>query len=73
MSIENDPLEISHKELVVSKQWESCLQCHDYHGNHVRTTPHELKDTISRNSILEYFDGGKDPFSNKKKYKAIKK
>lgn len=73
LSVKNDPVIPSHERLIKSNQWETCLQCHDYHGNHVRTTPHELKDTISRNSILEYFDGGKDPFSNKKKYKAIKK
>ena len=73
LSVKNDLVIPSHERLIKMNQWETCLQCHDYHGNHVRTTPHELKDTISRNSILEYFDGGKDPFSNKKKYKAIKK
>ncbi len=70
MSIENDPLEISHKELVVSKQWESCLQCHDYHGNHLSNVPESIKDTIPLDLIKEYFNGGKDPFGNDKKYKT---
>ncbi|PKM37694.1 MAG: hypothetical protein CVV06_04420 [Gammaproteobacteria bacterium HGW-Gammaproteobacteria-10] len=27
------PLDISHADLITLKQWDTCLGCHDFHGN----------------------------------------
>jgi hypothetical protein len=71
LSIKNDPTMPSHESIVALNQWETCLQCHDYHGNHIMTTPKNITDTIPMFEIQKYFEGGKDPYSSKKQYKAI--
>lgn len=73
LSIKNDPVNPSHEKIVALNQWETCLQCHDYHGNHLVAPPNDIGDTISMNRIHDYFEGGKDPYSSKKKYKAVYK
>ncbi len=64
----NDPLEVSHKELIKNEQWNTCLQCHDFHGNHIYHAATSMKDTIPIKAIKAYFDGGKSPYADKKKY-----
>ena len=70
IEIKNDPLDISHKQLIYNENWQSCIQCHDFHGNHVMNTPEKIQDTLLTEYIKEYFEGGKDPFSDSIKYKA---
>ncbi|WP_139957522.1 multiheme c-type cytochrome [Flavicella sediminum] len=71
LSVKNDPLDISHTDLIKNKEWSTCLQCHDFHGNHEYKVPTKLKDTITYKTLRAYFDGGKDPFSPKKKFIAL--
>jgi hypothetical protein len=71
LTVKNDPLDISHEQLIAEEQWDTCLQCHDFHGNHEYKTPSAIKDTISYEALHKYFEGGKDPFSQKKKFKAL--
>ena len=35
ITLNHDPTTISHEDLIEAGQWESCLGCHDFHGNHV--------------------------------------
>lgn len=71
LTVKNDPLDIPHIKLIKDKAWDTCLQCHDFHGNHEYNTPKQMKDTISRSSLNNYFKGGKDVFSEKKKFIAL--
>jgi len=71
LEVENDPLDIEHKLLIAQEKWSTCLQCHDFHGNHRYEVPEKMKDTISLKAIKEYFDGGKDPFGDDKKYRGL--
>lgn len=71
LEVENDPLDISHKDLILNKKWSTCIQCHDFHGNHKYKVPEKLADTIPIKKIKEYFKGGKDPFGTDKKYTAL--
>lgn len=64
----NDPLDISHKELIAQGNWNSCLQCHDFHGNHVMHVAEKMQDTISLSDIVNYFKGGASPYPDKKQY-----
>ena len=70
--MKNDPLEVSHAELIKESKWETCLQCHDFHGNHVMHAAESLKDTIPIKVIREYFAGGPSPYSDKKQVYAVK-
>ncbi len=66
--LKKDPLEISHKELIEREMWNSCLQCHDFHGNHIYHAPESMKDTIPVLTVREYLKGGTSPYSDTKKY-----
>ncbi len=71
LEVEDDPVDISHQELIKKEQWFTCIQCHDFHGNHKYEVPHKLADTIPMKSIEAYFKGGEDPYGNTKKYTAL--
>ena len=68
--IKKDPIEIPHTTLIAEGRWETCLQCHDFHGNHVMETAFLMKDTISQAALRDYDLGGADPFGSEKKYLA---
>lgn len=69
--VENDPLDISHEALIAKEEWFTCIQCHDFHGNHKYDVPEKLADTIPMHVIQKYFDGGEDPYGTNKKYIAL--
>lgn len=71
LEVENDPLDVSHKTLIAKEEWLTCIQCHDFHGNHKYKVAEHLKDTIPMTALQAYFEGGKDPYSDVKKYKAL--
>ncbi len=71
LEVENDPIDIEHKLLIAQEKWSTCLQCHDFHGNHKYEVPHKMKDTIPMKAIKDYFNGGKDPFGDDKKYRGL--
>jgi hypothetical protein len=68
LAVKNDPVDVSHYELIASKKWSTCVQCHDYHGNHLRVTPITLQDTLKHSQIKIYWQGGQDPYGLKKKF-----
>lgn len=68
IKINNDPLETSHEHLMLTEQWSTCLQCHDFHGNHIYEVPKNLTDTISLQRVKNYFLGGVDPYGEVKRY-----
>ena len=70
-NLSDDPLEISHKQLIAEEKWSTCLQCHDFHGNHIMHVAESMKDTIPLKVVRAYFDGAPTPYSDQKKYKAL--
>jgi predicted CXXCH cytochrome family protein len=68
IEVKNDPLDIPHTALAKNEQWNTCIQCHDFHGNHLYNLAQVVKDTIPMSQIIDYLQGGKDPFSDKKKF-----
>ena len=64
--LEDDPVSPSHEELVRRQAWNTCLQCHDFHGNHIRTTPVSLDEAVSESRIRNYFEGGPSPYGEEK-------
>jgi hypothetical protein len=68
LEVEDDPVDVSHKKLIANEQWFTCIQCHDFHGNHTYKVAVKLKDTIPLQTIQAYLKGGSDPYGNEKKY-----
>lgn len=60
IDLANDPAQPSHLYLVQNKEWDSCLRCHDYHGNHADKTPRNLTDAPALLRIEEYLEGKSD-------------
>jgi len=73
LEVNNDPLDVPHSQLIEEEKWTTCLQCHDFHGNHLMKTAEHMKDTISIAQLKAYFDGEKSPYAEKKKYDPKKK
>jgi len=70
IEVKDDPLDISHADLIKLKDWDTCLACHDFHGNHVMKTATNTKDMLEQTLIKDYFLGGKDPYSGEKTAKS---
>lgn len=64
--LEHDPIKPSHKTLAHKNQWNTCLGCHDYHGNHVRRTPKQHDKALPLSRVLSYFQSGPSPYSKEK-------
>ncbi len=62
VALDTDPLDVPHRALVLAQRWESCLGCHDYHGNHGMTPPVRLEAAIPRDVIDTYLRGGPSPY-----------
>jgi ferredoxin-NADP reductase/bacterioferritin-associated ferredoxin len=62
--VKNDPTAPTHQSLIRNKQWNSCLQCHDYHGNHKAKIPIKLEDAHKINAINAYFNLAKNPYGS---------
>lgn len=69
--INNDPITIPHTTLIANKQWNTCLGCHDFHGNHVMPqTETDLSRVIPEEEIWAYFNGGASPYPKELHYPA---
>lgn len=70
LKLKSDPVEVPHHSLIAAAQWESCLTCHDYHGNHRHTEPTKLAEGLSAQDIRTYLQGGADPYGAFKTYEG---
>jgi nitrate/TMAO reductase-like tetraheme cytochrome c subunit len=70
LKVKNDPIKVTHAELIKNNDWETCLSCHDFHGNHNRETPTLQRDAIEIEALLDYLGDGPDPYSSEKIFKA---
>ena len=68
VKITNDPLDLKHSKLIELELWNTCIQCHDFHGNHIMKVAKSIKDTIPLKMVKDYLNTGKDPYGNIKKY-----
>ncbi|MGQ0792709.1 MAG: cytochrome c3 family protein [Deltaproteobacteria bacterium] len=60
--LKNDPITISHEDLIKSKRWTTCLGCHDFHGNHVMEIETDVSRAFPPERISDYFGGGASPY-----------
>jgi ferredoxin-NADP reductase/bacterioferritin-associated ferredoxin len=62
LKVKDDKASPTHDYLVRNKQWTTCLQCHDYHGNHRWNAPLRLQDAATLEVLNKYLQGGPSPF-----------
>ena len=62
MKVENDPTRPTHAALLAGRRWDTCLACHDFHGNHAHTPPQRLEQALSADDIRAYLRDGPSPY-----------
>ena len=62
VELDDDPVDIPHTTLISDGRWETCLGCHDFHGNHDREVPTMISQALTEEQIQQYLDGGKSPY-----------
>ncbi len=72
LSLKKDPLDIAHHTLIEEKKWNTCLRCHDFHGNHIFDTATHTSKMIAEFKVMDYFQGAPSPYSSEKRYEAKK-
>ena len=68
LDLKREPLDVSHRELVARKDWDTCLGCHDFHGNHKRAAQTRLDAAFPPSAIRDYLAGGSSPYGTELKY-----
>lgn len=64
LKVKNDRTSPTHDHLVGTRQWGTCLQCHDYHGNHRHAAPLRLQDAATVEALARYFKDGPSPYGS---------
>jgi hypothetical protein len=62
--VKDDKTSPTHDVLVREKRWDTCLQCHDYHGNHKWRAPLRLVDATTVDVLEKYMKTGPSPFGS---------
>lgn len=70
LELKDDPIDVAHTELIKNEEWNTCLGCHDFHGNHGREAQLNYDDRYLVEDIKDYFAAGKSPYGNELFYKA---
>lgn len=70
--LQDDPISTSHEQLIKQEQWQTCLGCHDFHGNHKMTTLKQLDKALAPQQIRHYFKGADSPYSTEKYHQPLK-
>ena len=73
LKLKEDPLDIDHVTLIKDGEWESCLGCHDFHGNHAHKPQLVVAEAFAPSAIEAYLENGVSPFGAEKLYKAKEK
>ncbi len=66
--LEQDVLNPSHQQLADEERFDTCLQCHDFHGNHLYTVPETLEASFDLDTVRAYLDGGDSPYGTDKRF-----
>jgi predicted CXXCH cytochrome family protein len=62
VAIAGDPVQPTHAVLAQSARWDTCLSCHDFHGNHAHRPPDTLDAAIDAATVARYLGGGNSPY-----------
>lgn len=62
VKVKDDKISPTHELLIAQKRWETCLQCHDYHGNHKWNAPLRVQDGVTLQALEHYLKDGPSPY-----------
>lgn len=65
LAIKNDPTRPTHEALAHDRRWETCLTCHDFHGNHTHTPPTDLQNAITPAAVVAYLRRAQSPYGER--------
>jgi hypothetical protein len=66
--LETDRLMPSHQELADDERFDTCLRCHDFHGNHLYELPETLDAAFELDAVKAYLGGGDSPYGDEKRF-----
>ena len=72
LKLKSDPLDVPHHQLIAEEQWDTCMGCHDFHGNHVYESPKILDAKHDVNALRDYLATGPSPYGNQLHFEARK-
>jgi hypothetical protein len=72
-SLKHDPISVPHQTLAEQRRWQTCLGCHDFHGNHKMDVPTQLDRALVPEKITAYFNGADSPYPGAIIHKAKEK
>ena len=70
MKARKESIQPTHAELSQAKRWDSCLTCHDFHGNHAVKPPKRFDEAHDLRAVRAYLADGADPYADKKIHPA---
>lgn len=70
LELKSDPLDVPHITLIENDNWDSCLGCHDFHGNHTHEVPTLLDAAFDADALRDYLAAGPSPYGTEKRYEA---
>lgn len=65
LELPDDPVDVPHTQLVAQENWNSCLGCHDFHGNHEREAQTMVAEAFDTSVIEAYFEKGPSPYGER--------
>jgi hypothetical protein len=60
--VKDDPAEPTHATLFAEGRWDTCLACHDFHGNHAHEPPRTLDAALSPATVAGYLRNAASPY-----------
>ncbi len=70
LELKSDPLDVNHATLIDNLEWQTCLGCHDFHGNHSHKAPLLLEAAIPAVQISAYLRSRPSPYALPKRFEA---
>ena len=72
LRLKADPVDVPHHEIIENQDWDSCLGCHDFHGNHRMKTKTIYRDRYATPVIQDYLGAGPSPYGDERHFEAKK-
>lgn len=70
LELEADQVSPSHAALAQAGRFETCLGCHDFHGNHLRAPPARLEEAAPEAAVRAYLADGPAPYGDARRWPA---
>lgn len=66
--LEDDPISVTHDALAKQDRYDTCLECHDFHGNHRYVVPVDLDHRFGADAVDAYMQRGRSPYGSDKRW-----